>query len=222
MSAFTTFARNLLNALDTYHTLEEWLSWVDELSMKDYVIIDHFLKEDLYSTVRSFFLSRLSHFAQAGIGTLDNHTVHQEIRGDHTYWLDRSRDTELAAFWDLLEETMQVFNRYCFLSLSGFEFHFANYPPGGHYARHLDQFQNRNNRMISMIIYLNEGWQKGDGGELEIYHKDESTILVEPLGGRCVLFKSAEVPHRVVEAHKSRFSLTGWLLYRPASLGQFI
>ena len=75
--------------------------------------------------------------------------------------------------------------------------------------------------MISVVIYLNEGWQQGDGGELEIFEKDGSSFLVEPLAMRCVMFKSAEVPHAVLQANKSRFSLTGWLLYQPSALGKF-
>ena len=206
--------------MNEYHDLERWLSWVDELSSRDYVIIDQFLNKDLYSGIRSFFLSTMPFFSKAGIGSLAMNTVNREIRGDQTYWLDRKRDAAIAPFWGLVDETMQIFNRYCYLSLSGYEFHFANYPPGGHYDKHLDQFQNRNNRMISMILYLNEDWQKGDGGELEIFEKDGRSFLVEPVAGRCVMFKSAEVPHAVLESRKDRYSLTGWLLYQPSALGQ--
>lgn len=194
---------------------------MDELSNRDYVIIDQFFNKDLYLEAKSFFVSRLPLFTQAGIGTLEANTVHTEIRGDHTYWLDRERDTDIHSFWGLVDETIGIFNRYCFLSLSGFEFHLANYPPGTHYDKHLDQFQNRNNRMISIIVYLNNGWQKGDGGELEIFGRNGESVLVEPVAARCVMFKSAEVPHRVLESRKNRYSLTGWLLYQPAALGQF-
>jgi SM-20-related protein len=202
------------------HSLEKWLSWVDELSSKDFVVIDCFLTGDHYENVRHFFLSRLPAFSQAGIGALDRNTVNEQIRGDSTYWLDRGRDTELQPFWELVDEIIYIFNRYCFLSLSGYEFHFANYPPGGRYAKHLDQFQNRNNRIISVIIYLNEDWQPGDGGELEIFHGEQSTI-VTPIKGRCVFFRSDTVPHSVLQSYKDRYSLTGWLLHQPASLGQF-
>lgn len=206
--------------MNKLHSLEKWLSWVDELSSKDFVVIDCFLTGDHYENVRHFFLSRLPAFSQAGIGALDRNTVNEQIRGDSTYWLDRGRDTELQPFWELVDEIIYIFNRYCFLSLSGYEFHFANYPPGGRYAKHLDQFQNRNNRIISVIIYLNEDWQPGDGGELEIFHGEQSTI-VTPIKGRCVFFRSDTVPHSVLQSYKDRYSLTGWLLHQPASLGQF-
>jgi len=133
---------------------------MDELSSKDYVIADHFIREDIFSNVRSSFITHLPAFTEAGIGALQENVIRHDIRSDQTYWLERKRDVELEAFWQLLDEAIYMFNRYCFLSLSGFGFHFANYPAGSKYAKHLDQFQNRNNRMITMVIYLNEDWKK--------------------------------------------------------------
>jgi SM-20-related protein len=203
-----------------YHELEQWFSWIDELSANDYVVINQFVRSDLYSEIRQNFTEHLSSFTKAGIGTANDHVIRHDIRGDYTYWLDRKRDTELNSFWSLIDETVHVFNRYCYLSLSGYEFHFAKYPPGARYDKHLDQFDNRGNRMITFVLYLNEGWNKGDGGELEVYLKNGQSVIVEPLQARCVMFKSAEVPHRVLESSRNRYSLTGWLLHQPAGLGQ--
>lgn len=205
--------------MSTYHSLDDWLSWMDDISSKDYVIIDNFFREELYSGIKSFFLGKLPNFKEAGIGAHSDFQVDAKVRGDFTYWLDRKRDVQLQNYWDVLDETILIFNRYCYLSLSGYEFHLAHYPSGGHYDKHLDQFENRNNRMISMIIYLNDDWIDGDGGELEIFEKNGTSFLVQPIGARCVMFKSAVVPHAVLKAHKSRFSLTGWLLYQPSSVG---
>lgn len=186
------------------------------------MIIDDFIDSQLFETIRSFFLSHMDAFEKSGIGALQNNVIRRDIRGDLTYWLDSKRDVELSNFWELIDETLYIYNRYCFLGLSDFEFHLANYPKGGHYEKHLDQFNNRSNRLISFVLYLNIGWKKGDGGELEIFKEDGSTVVVEPIQGRCVMFKSAVVPHRVLLSHKDRFSLTGWLLQQPAPLGQFL
>ncbi len=194
---------------------------MDVLSENDFVVIDEFLPETLYQEIRSFFNLKLNDFDKAGIGAQDKYQIASNIRGDYVYWLDRDRDVALEEYWQLVEETVATLNRYCFLSLSGYEFHLAHYPPGGHYDRHLDQFKDRSNRMISVVIYLNEGWQRGDGGELEIF-QDDDTTLVEPLGKRCVMFKSANVPHAVRNSYKSRYSLTGWLLYHPSRLGSVL
>lgn len=200
----------------------EWLVWIDQLSEKDYVVIDNFINEALFQSIWCFFKEKLDSFERAGIGAQDKNQIDRNIRSDFTYWLHSKNDKELQDFWDLLQETIDVLNRYCFLSLSDFEFHLAHYPPGGFYKKHIDQFSDRNNRMISVIIYLNENWQKGDGGELEIFLKNDKTILVPPLTKRCVMFKSAVVPHQVLEATKSRYSLTGWLLYQPPMLGSIL
>lgn len=208
--------------MKAFHALEKWLLWIDELSDANYVVIDDFLTDSLYRTVRSFFLNHLNEFDQAGVGSLDQNQVVKGVRGDHTYWLDSQRDVALQDFWELVNEMMGVLNRYCFLSLSGFEFHLAHYPPETFYKMHLDQFRERSNRMISVVIYLNEGWSEGDGGELCLVDRNKKKTLIKPVGARGVLFKSADVPHEVLIAHKSRYSLTGWLLYHPASVGQLL
>jgi SM-20-related protein len=201
--------------LKTIHNLEDWLSWMDILSEQDYVIIDNFLDDALYSTLRNFLLEKIDVFDQAGIGTLNQHVIKQSIRGDRTYWLNKNRDIALHYFWQLLEETKFILNRYCYLSLSGEEFHLAHYPSGGHYVRHLDQFEGRNNRMISMVIYLNEDWQPAHGGQLEILDNNKQLKLIAPMAKRCVLFKSAKVPHAVLKSFEDRYSITGWFLYLP-------
>jgi SM-20-related protein len=216
------YSTTFFDELEHCHKLEDWLSWMDALSVNDYVIIDKFVDEYRLNTIHTFFKSHLDGFTKAGIGALRDHVIRRDIRGDYTYWLDRKRDSELYNFWSLVDETVFVYNRYCFLGLSGYEFHLAYYPKKGHYDKHLDQFSTRNNRTISMVIYLNKNWQKGDGGELEIFLKDGTSILVNPLEARCVMFKSAEVPHAVLASNKPRYSLTGWLLQQPSALGQFL
>lgn len=195
---------------------------MDILAEQHYVVIDDFISEELFRTLRSFLFEKIDAFDQAGIGTLQQHVIKRSIRGDRTYWLNKTRDTELAAFWELLEETKFILKRYCYLSLSGDEFHLAHYPSGGHYARHLDQFEGRNNRMISMVLYLNESWQPEHGGQLEILDENKKLHLVNPIAKRCVLFKSAEVPHAVLKSFHDRYSVTGWLLYQPAAIGPIL
>ncbi len=207
----------------TFYSEDQWLSWIDQLSEDDHVVIDNFIEEGVYQTARSFLMEKLKGetFAKAKIGPGSEEQVISEIRGDYIYWLDRTRDTTLLPFFGLIDETIQVLNRYCYLSLSGFEFHLAHYPAGSFYKRHLDQFKSRSNRMISMIIYLNDGWKPGNGGELKIF-QDKGDLIVEPLARRCVLFKSDTVPHEVLKTQVSRYSLTGWLLYMPSGVGRIL
>lgn len=203
-----------------YYSEDQWLTWVDQLSENDYLIIDDFITNDIYQTARSFLLDKLKEeeFSKAAIGPASDQHIVSEVRGDYIFWLDKQRDGILSPFFGLLDETIGVLNRYCYLSLSGLEFHLAHYPAGSFYKKHLDQFKSRNNRMISMIIYLNEGWKTGNGGELKIF-KPEGDIIVNPVAKRCVLFKSDTVEHEVLRTTVSRYSLTGWLLYLPSGVG---
>jgi len=202
---------------------EKWINWVDVLSENDFLIIDEFISDDMYHLIRSFFHTQLKEdeFRKAAIGAQSDRQIKSSIRGDFIYWLYRDRDKELLAFFDLIDEVLQKLNRYCFLSLSGSEFHLAYYPKGTHYEKHVDQFRGRNNRLISLILYLNEGWKKGDGGELKIFRED-GPVLIEPIAKRCVIFKSDVIEHEVLTTKVDRYSLTGWLLHAPSSLGYLL
>ena len=62
----------------------------------------------------------------------------------------------------------------------------------------------------------------GDGGELRIFRENNADLIVEPLAGRAVIFKSNVIEHEVLVTNKSRYSLTGWLLYQPTSVGYLL
>jgi SM-20-related protein len=193
----------------------------DQLAEEDYAVLDGFMDPLVFETARSFLETHLSNsdFRNAGIGALNDFQVAENIRNDRIFWLDKERDTEIRSFFELVENTIFALNRLCFLSISGYEFHLAHYPEGSFYKKHLDQFNDRNNRMISMIIYLNRSWKEGNGGELRVYHPDESHTDIAPLPGRLVLLRSDRVWHEVLPTFVSRYSITGWLLYQPSSLG---
>ena len=86
----------------------------------------------------------------------------------------------------------------------------ALFDKGSFYRKHLDQFQDNSSRQFSMITYLNENWQPEDGGELCIYDGDV-TQKIAPTNRKTVFFKSNELVHEVLESHKPRLSVTGWL-----------
>ncbi|MEB3734889.1 2OG-Fe(II) oxygenase [Halopseudomonas pachastrellae] len=93
--------------------------------------------------------------------------------------------------------------------LDTFETHYALYPPGAGYQRHLDRFQDNPLRTISVVSYLNTAWQPGDGGELRLYLPD-GEFDVAPRAGTVVVFTSADVEHEVLASRFERASLTGW------------
>lgn len=196
-----------------------WLNWVDQLSEDNYLVIDDFITDQDLDVFLSYFQETLEEedFKRAGIGTGAGFQQKVEIRGDYIRWLDRSKDVELADFFARVDEAIGVLNRYCYLSLSGSEFHMAHYPAGTFYKRHLDQFNHRSNRLISFILYLNKNWQEGDGGELKVYLNEEERTIA-PVAKRCVIMRSDKVEHEVLMTNKDRYSLTGWLLYQPPGL----
>jgi len=202
------------------YTDDEWIHWLDKLAEDDYVIVDDFLSDEIYRQIMTFFSNaeQNDRLKKAGIGSSGEFQIKSSIRGDFIYWLDEERDDELTSFFELKRELLEKLRRFCFLSLSGSEFHIAKYPEGSHYNRHLDQFNERSNRQITVLIYLNENWKKGDGGELVIY-KDNEEILVEPIAKRLLLFKSDVIEHEVLKTNVPRYSLTGWLLRQPESVG---
>src|SRR5690554_1070403 len=197
-----------------------WDEQMDLLAQQDYVIIDDFLTSEQLAIAHHFFDQKKAEdaFKKAAIGASGNSKVIQEIRGDYTYWIEREKDKELASIFDVLDEVKAILNRMLFLSIADYEFHLAHYPKGSFYKKHLDQFDGRNNRMVSVIIYLNKGWKDGDGGELRIYPEDQDPIDIAPIENRCIMFRSDTLYHEVLTSNTSRKSITGWMLYQPAVL----
>lgn len=203
----------------------DWDKHFEEMATREFTVVDDFLPGDLYEHV----LTQFNQYKQqdllepAGIGSLTTYQINENVRSDEIVWLDRNECSEQIAnyFRFIQEELIPKLNRNLFLSIKDFEFMLAYYPPGGFYKKHLDQFKDRNNRLLSMVIYMNDNWQKGDGGELEIFTNDEpsQSVIVEPIGNRLVLFNSATIWHQVLPANKGRKSITGWLLKMPQGLG---
>ena len=148
----------------------------------------------------------------AGMGRGGQHRQAVDYRGDSIHWLDgatAAQQTYLAQM-----ETLRCeLNRQLFLGLFELECHFAFYPPGAFYKKHRDSFVGAANRIVSVVSYLNPGWQKADGGELVMYDPVDDDIVmtrVLPTAGTTVVFLSEQMPHEVRITHRSRYSIAGW------------
>ncbi len=148
---------------------------------------------------------------RAGVGRHSNFQIVADIRRDRIFWLSGARPAQ-QRFLSAMEDLRLALNRELYLGLFEFEGHFAHYPPGGFYRRHLDSFQGAANRVVSTVTYLNPEWQPGDGGELVIYAEDSDRIqaTIEPRAGTQVLFLSEQIPHEVLTAQTDRASIAGW------------
>jgi SM-20-related protein len=189
-----------------------------EIYQNSYAVVDDFVDESFRQALlrEQTDLLNQGQFKKAAVGKGDQKQVRAEIRSDEVLWMDPSALSPLQAiFWEKIAELQQVLNRRCFLGLKSFEGHFARYPIGSFYKRHLDQFHAVPHRIVTVILYLNESWTEADGGQLRMYFPQEdgseSIEDVLPLGGRLVVFLSEEIPHEVLPTLKERISITGWL-----------
>jgi SM-20-related protein len=152
-------------------------------------------------------------FAAARIGADRQLQRRAEIRGDSICWLTEPLFAPERALLRRLENLRVQMNRDAFLGLFELELHYAWYPPGTGYARHVDQPQDRSQRLVSLVLYLNERWEPSDGGELRIFGEERHRDI-EPLGGRLVVFLTERREHEVLPTRQSRLSLTGWFRSR--------
>ena len=199
--------------------MEELLDHISaEIYQKSYVIVDNFVDEQFRSALLSEQIHLVSQgkFRHAAVGKGGQKQVRTEIRSDEVLWMDAAELSPLqAAYWGKIEEVRKVLNQRCFLGLRSFEGHFARYPVGSFYKKHLDQFQAVPHRVVTVILYLNDSWTAEDAGALRMYFpQEDGSELIEdvlPLGGRLVVFLSGEIPHEVLPTNKERISITGWL-----------
>ena len=189
-----------------------------EIYSNSYVVVDNFVDEGFRKALlkEQTDLLNQGQFTKAAVGKGDQKQVRAEIRSDEVLWMDPTSLSPLQAiFWEKVAEVQQVLNRRCFLGLKSFEGHFARYPIGSFYKRHLDQFHAVPHRIVTIILYLNESWTEADGGQLRMYFpQEDGSERVEdvlPVGGRLVVFLSEEIPHEVLPTRKERISITGWL-----------
>lgn len=147
----------------------------------------------------------------AGIGRTQDYLQDKDIRGDKICWI--TGESLAGRQWLKWAAALQQYlNRRLFLGLFSFESHFAYYPPGTFYRKHLDAFCGEANRVLSVVVYLNKDWCDEDGGELILYHSDDDSlgIRVLPAWGTIVVFLSEEFPHEVLLAKRDRHSIAGW------------
>lgn len=160
---------------------------------------------------------RSGRFRPAGVGRGSALEVRPEIRSDSVLWFGDDPGGVLGVYLERLEALRAELNRTLYLGLFAFEGHFAAYPPGSYYRKHLDQFIGIGERTVTAILYLNEDWEAADGGQLRLYvdpQDDEAYVDVEPLAGRLVTFLSARFLHEVLPARRERLSVTGWFSRR--------
>lgn len=154
-------------------------------------------------------------FHPAGVGHMAER--HEGIRGDDILWVEQDAPLAFELQQQELTALREAFNATLYLGLHDFEGHYAAYPAGAGYARHLDKFRSDNRRVLSLVLYLNDAWDQEDGGELCLYAAAadaEPALRLAPAGGTLVCFLSEHVPHEVRATRRTRWSLSGWFRRR--------
>ncbi len=193
---------------------------VDDLAAHGWSQQNIFLPETLTRELAGECRKRAAEgeLAPAGVGRGPFQEVREGIRGDHIQWLEAGQVEVCDRYLELMDSLRLALNRGLFLGLEDYESHFALYPPGAFYRKHVDRFRDDDRRMVSAVLYLNQAWLPEHGGQLRMYLnnelQDEMHYDVQPTGGCLVVFLSGEIPHEVMPSSRERLSLTGWFRRR--------
>ncbi len=150
------------------------------------------LDPDLITALRADALHLIAEgeVKAAAIGRGDLEQRAPQIRKTSIAWMDGASQAQR----DFLEgcEAMRLsINRALFAGLFEFEAHYAHYPLGGFYKRHLDAFSGPaqtggpsamfgpragRSRIVSCVVYLNDNWRDEEGGQLALWQECPLTI----------------------------------------------
>ncbi|HEY8118095.1 MAG TPA: 2OG-Fe(II) oxygenase [Methylophilaceae bacterium] len=201
------------------HVISQTEQAIDDIARNGYAIIEQFLPAEIISSLadeaRGFQSSGLMRKAVTG---KSQDSSSDSLRGDFIHWLGNPNSPAQHTYQTAMYELSAVLNRSLYLGLFEFETHFAIYPAGKGYAKHLDQLKGSQERQVSTILYLSQNWQSTDGGELRLYLDEETHQDISPHSGKLVVFLSDRFWHEVLPANRERISLTGWFRKRGSRL----
>jgi SM-20-related protein len=194
---------------------------IENILARQYCIVEDFFTDEEVSLLRQSLIEKHEEdtFKKAAIGNRVNEIIVKSIRGDVILWIDELKANEAEMlFFNKVNNLVNYLNKTCFLGILQKEFHYALYPEGTYYKRHIDTFHNDDRRKLSIVCYLNEdGWLPENGGELVLYlneNGEETEKVIYPFPGRVVIFESQIIEHEVKPVNKERMSITGWLKTR--------
>jgi SM-20-related protein len=159
-------------------------------------------------------LQKAGKFKSAAVGKGHLRQLNPEIRGDGTFWFEPDHLTPAQTeFVSVIESVRKLLNEQFYLGLEDWEGHYAIYPPGAFYERHLDRFKSDSRRKVSMVFFFNSDWKSEEGGALKL-DLGEKNVEVLPESGTAVFFMSDLIPHEVCKTFRERLSFAGWFRTR--------
>jgi len=158
--------------------------------------------------------------------------------------LDREKQPGLVALFKKMISIPFELNKKCSLYLqAGGNFQLSVYPKDSYYKKHIDGGYDdiNNGRKITAVYYPNHSWSSGNGGELKIFKRrlnhfqlaklkkeaeekgepepqvpeDVAEEVMDPSGGRLLLFRSRDMAHEVLLANKKRYAVSFWIMGPP-------
>lgn len=210
----------LFEALDFVENVQ-YERIISDIASQQFAIIDDFFSTEDVNVLRASITEKYEEdaFKKAAIGSKFDELIIKSIRGDVILWIDEVKaNIAETLFFNKINSLINYLNKTCFLGILHKEFHYAIYPKGTFYKRHLDTFKNDDRRKLSFVCYLNhEDWLPENGGELVLYlnkNGKEVERVIYPFPGRVVIFESQILEHEVKPVHTKRLSITGWLKTR--------
>ena len=190
---------------------------VQALAGCGYVVVPSFLSGPELAALSGVLDARDARgdFRPAATGAGAHRAVRPSIRGDRIHWLIEPAGVEQALL-ARLEELRLALNRELGLNVFELECHYAVYPVGARYARHVDRSPAGAERVVSIVLYLNGTWSAAAGGQLRLHTDPPVDVL--PVGGTLVMFMSERLEHEVLPTAVERRSLTGWYRRRHPGL----
>lgn len=185
---------------------------LEGLRCEGIAVIDHYLGSPEVAALADCAQERRDRgdFAAARIGAERGLQRRGDIRGDWICWLAESEFDAERGLLLSLERLRLELNAGGQLGLFDLELHYAWYPGGAGYARHVDQPRNREHRRVSLVLYLNDDWRAADGGALRYFRDSGAHEDILPCGGRLVAFLTEGREHAVLPTRRPRLSLSGW------------
>jgi SM-20-related protein len=187
------------------------IEWIDGIAVRD-----HFLASPQIRELADCAQLRRERgdFSAARIGAERASQRRPEIRGDSTCWITPPLLPAERTLLADLERLRLAMNARDLLGLFELELHYAWYPPGAGYARHVDRPQGCAQRLVSLVLYLNEDWTPAAAGELRFFDAAGQHRDIEPIAGRLVCFLTAGREHAVLPTRRDRLSISGWFRAR--------
>ncbi|GIV40691.1 MAG: oxidoreductase [Vicingaceae bacterium] len=178
--------------------------------------ISSFPDTDLCNDLKNEALLRYDEgsFHLASIGKSFRNTTDLSVRSDKIIWIEQNAQKFSSAlrYLHFLNEFAVYLNRTCFTNIGVIECFYACYAPGSFYKKHLDRFKNSDNRLFTVILYLNDHILScNQGGQLRLYTNDTNHLDIIPSLGTWVIFDSGRFYHEVLTSNTHRFSITAFM-----------